>query len=109
MTRASQTQKAERLNLAWSLWRHYAQVPAAADELARTCGLSKRQAYRYLEHAQQMKGPVPVGDPKIAFTVKLSRRLVQRLRQYAASTGLSLSEIVSRAVMAILTRGGGRG
>lgn len=109
MARASHAQKAERLNLAWSLLRQHEHLPDAAEQLARRRALSKRQAYRYLERAQQMKGPVPVGDPKIAFTVKLSRRLVQRLRQYAASTGLSLSEIVSRAVMAILTRGRGRG
>jgi predicted DNA-binding transcriptional regulator YafY len=107
MPRATGTQKAERLNLAWHLLRRFAQVPEAAEKLARRCGLSKRQAYRYLEHAQQMRGPVPVGDPKVAFTVKLSRALVGRLRTYTASTGLTLSEIVSRAVVALLNRGGG--
>jgi len=51
----------------------------------------------------------PVQDAKVSFTVKLSRRLVATLRTYAASTGLTLSEIVGRAVQAILHRGGGRG
>jgi hypothetical protein len=46
---------------------------------------------------------------QVSFTVKLSRRLVERLRTYAASTGWTLSEIVSRAVQAVLQRGGGRG
>jgi hypothetical protein len=45
----------------------------------------------------------------VAFTVKLSRRLVQRLRKYAFSTGVTLSEMVSRALLALLARGGGRG
>ena len=108
MARATGTQKAERLNLAWRLLRRSAQRPEAADELAHSCGLSKRQAYRYLELAQQMDEPIPVGDTKVAFTVKLSRTLVGRLRRYAASTGLTLSDIVSRAVVALLTRGGGR-
>ncbi len=61
------------------------------------------------ERAQQLRQPVPVQDAKVSFTVKLSRRLVATLRTYAASTGLTLSEIVSRALQAILHRGGGRG
>jgi hypothetical protein len=104
MARASDIQKAERLNLARELLRHK-QLPEAASELARACSISPRQAYRYLDLAQQLKGPVPVGDPKIAFTVKLSRALVDRLREYATSTGLTLSEIVSRAVLVFMKRG----
>ena len=61
------------------------------------------------EQAQQLKHPVPVGDVKVSFTVKLSRTLVHRLRDYAASTGLTLSEIATRAFSAVLHRGGGRG
>ena len=101
-------QKAERLNLARDLLRRK-QPPEAASELAQTYSISQRQAYRYLERAQQLKAPVPVGDPKIAFTVKLSRNLVERLRAYASSTGLTLSDIVSRVVLKFLNRGPGRG
>jgi len=108
MPRASDTQKAERLNLARDLLCHKA-PPEAASELAQTCSISHRQAYRYLKRAQQLKAPVPVGDPKIAFTVKLSRTLVDRLRAYASSTGLTLSDIVSRAVLRLLNRGPRRG
>ena len=108
MSRANDTQKAERLNLARDLLRHK-QLPEAATELARTCSISHRQAYRYLERAQHLRGPVSVGDPKVAFTVKLSRTLVDRLRGYATSTGLTLSDIVSRAVLLLLNRGPRRG
>jgi predicted DNA-binding transcriptional regulator YafY len=109
MARASDAQKAERLNLARSLLREHERLPQAAEHLALACSISRRQAYRYLEQAQQLKRPVPVGDTKVSFTVKLSRSLVDRLRTYAASTGLTLSEIVSRALLAVLHRGGGRG
>lgn len=108
MARATEVQKAERLNLARSLLQQYGGLPAAAEALARTCSISQRQAYRYLEQAQQLKRPVPVGDAKVSFTVKLSRNLIERLRSYAATTGLTLSEIVSRAMLAVLHRGGGR-
>jgi hypothetical protein len=108
MSRATDTQKAERLNLARDLLRQKP-LPEAASELARTCSISPRQAYRYLERAQHVRGPVPVGDSKLAFTVKLSRTLVERLRAYASSTGLTLSDIVSRAVLRLLNRGPRRG
>ena len=108
MPRASDTQKAERLNLARDLLRHK-KFTEAAPELARVCTISLRQAYRYLEQAQRLKGPVPVGDLKIAFTVKLSRTLVDRLRAYASSTRLTLSDIVSHAVLRVLNRGPRRG
>ena len=109
MARATDAQKAERLNRARTLLRKHGGLPEAAERLARGWSISKRQAYRYLQQAQQLKQPVPVGDAKVSFTVKLSRRLVERLRTYAASTGLTLSEIVSRALQAVLHRGGGRG
>jgi len=109
MPRATGAQKAERLNLARRLLREREHLPEAADHLAQTCLISKRQAYRYLEQAQQLKRPVSVVDAKVSFTVKLSRTLVGRLRTYAAAAGLTLSEIVSRALLAVLHRGGGRG
>src|SRR3974390_721418 len=109
MPRASHIQKAERLNLARTLLQRYRHWPEAVQRLARNCSISERQAYRYLEQAQRLKRPVPVGDIKVSFTVKLSRRLVQRLRAHAASPGLPWSELASRAFSAILRRGGGRG
>jgi predicted DNA-binding transcriptional regulator YafY len=108
MARAGDTQKTERLNLAWELLRH-AEAPEVAEELVRRCKISKRQAYRYLQMAQEMSAPMAVGDTKIPFTVKLSQGLVQRLHHYATATGLTLSEIVSRALMTVLPRGRGRG
>jgi hypothetical protein len=109
MPRASDVQKAERLNLARILRQEHEHLPEAADHLARVSSISLRQAYRYLEQAQQLKRPVPVGDAKVSFTVKLSRGVVDKLRAYASSTGLTLSEIVTRAVLTVLHRGGGRG
>jgi hypothetical protein len=109
MPRASDARKVERLNQARTLLRTRAPLPEAAERLARDWSVTKRQAYRYLQRAQQLKESLPVEDAKVSFTVKLSRRLVERLRMYAASTGLTLSEMVSRAVQAVLHRGGGRG
>ena len=109
MPRASESQKAARLNRARNLLLRVDQLSDAVEQLARDCSISPRQAYRYLEQAQQLKGPVPPGEAKLAFTVKLSNGLIERVRNYAAAKGLSISEVVSRALLALLPRGRGRG
>lgn len=109
MARASDSQKAERLNRARELLRQFDQLPDAVERLARDCSISPRQAYRYLQQAQGLKDPVAVGESKLAFTVKLPRSLIQRVRLYASVKGLSISEVVSRALLALLPRGRGRG
>jgi hypothetical protein len=109
MPRASETQKAERLNHARDLLRQIDQFPEAVEQLSQDCSISPRQAYRYLEQARQLKEPVPPGEAKLAFTVKLSTSLVQRVRTFAAAKGMSISEVVSRALLALLPRGRGRG
>ena len=109
MPRATDAQKAERLNRARVLLRQVDQRSAAAGRLARDCSLSPRQAYRYLEQARLLKGPVPPVEAKLAFTVKLPHSLIQGVRLYAAAKRLSISEVVSRALLALLPRGRGRG
>jgi|SRR5450432_604285 len=109
MPRASQNQRAERLNRARHLLRHVDQLSDAAEQLAQDCSISPRQAYRYLEQAQGLNQPVPPSEAKLAFTVKLPHSLVQRVRAFAAAKGLSISEVVSRALLALLPRGRGRG
>ncbi|HTT23749.1 MAG TPA: ribbon-helix-helix domain-containing protein [Candidatus Sulfotelmatobacter sp.] len=79
------------------------------QRLAEACSISTRQAYRYLKQAQVLGHPLPVSPPKIAFTVKLPTTQVRQLRIYAERTRLTLSEIVSRALSAMLERARRRG
>jgi uncharacterized protein YcaQ len=109
MGRASDAEKAERLNRARELLRRFEQLPDAVERLAHDCSISPRQAYRYLQHAQRLKAPVAVAESKVAFTVKLRRSLIQRVRLYASVKRLSISEVVNRALLALLPRGRGRG
>jgi len=109
MGRASEAQKAERLNRARVLLRQIDQLAEAVERLARDCAISPRQAYRYLQQAERLKGPVPVSESKLAFTIKLPHSLIQRVRLYASVKTISISEVVSRALLAFLPRGGGRG
>lgn len=109
MSRATAAEKARRLNHAREVLARVDHLPDAAERIVRDCGVSARQAYRYLQHARRLTAPVPVGDAKVAFTVKLSKGLVREVRAYARATGSSLSDIVSRAVAALLRRSRGRG
>lgn len=109
MPRAGESQKAERLNRARDLLRRADRLSEAVEQLAREYSLSERQAYRYLEQAQRLKQPVPPVEVKEAFTVKLPRSVVRRVRTFAVAKGLSISEVVSRALLALLPRGRGRG
>ena len=109
MDRASAIVKAQRLNHARQLLHRFDHLPGAVEQMVQDCGVSPRQAYRYLQQARRLKQSVPIGDTKVAFTVKLSQELVRRVRSFANTTGLSLSEIVSRALLAILKQRRGRG
>ena len=109
MPRASESQKAERLNRARDLLLRGDQLSDAVEQLAQNCSISPRQAYRYLEQAQRLKEPIPPSEAKLAFTVKLPHSLVQRVRAFAVAKGLSISEVVSRALLVLLPRGRGRG
>ena len=109
MGRASDTEKAKRLNRARELLRQFDQLPDAVQRLADDCSISPRQAYRYLQQAQRLKEPVAVGESKLAFTVKLPHSLIRRVRLYASVKKISISEVVNRALLALLPRGRGRG
>jgi len=52
---------------------------------------------------------VAVTESKLAFTLKLTPSLIQRVRLYASVKQLSISEVVNRALLALLPRGRGRG
>jgi len=104
MKRSTQAQKAERLNRARALLQRLAHADAAA-RMIRDYSLSSRQAYRYVEQARRLKKPVAVPPSKVTFTVKVPSNVVQQVRRQAQRTGLSLSEIVSRALQ--VRRAGG--
>jgi hypothetical protein len=109
MARATGPEHADRLNLAFGWLRQGLSPSEAAERLASAARISQRQAHRYLEQARQLKAPVPAVETKIVFTVKLPQLLVERLHRYAQATGETLSEIVARALWAVLRGGGGHG
>jgi hypothetical protein len=108
MARSTKTQKALNVNAAHGLLSRGVSVTEAAAILARERGLSLRQAYRYVESARTIARAPPVGEPSVAATFKIPRDVLAQLRAYSASSGLSLSAIVTSALKRCLTSTGQR-
>ncbi|WP_395708517.1 hypothetical protein [Reyranella sp.] len=99
----------ERLNAAQRLLSGSNSMAENAQQLSHDYDLSLRQAYRYLEEAQAIGRPTPVPEPSLATTFKLPRSLIGELHTYSAASGLTLSEIVRRALASFLSTVGRRG
>lgn len=95
-------EKAQRLNAAHGLLQRHLALPDAVRRLSRKFDLSERQAYRYLEQASQLNRPVEVTEATVPITLKLPPRTVERLRNYARSSGLTIGTIVTNALNAFL-------
>ena len=102
MSRATKADKARLLNAAYRLLAQRTGVAEAAQRLAREGALSRRQAYRYLEQAVTLQAPVPAVEPTVAVTFKLPVSTVRTLRAYARRRGLTLGQIVTQALAALL-------
>lgn len=109
MPRSTDSQRAERLNAAYGLLACGRSVTEACVSLASQFAMSRRQAYRYVQEAQSLTGPVPLAESSVAVTFKLPPSLVHGLRARAASDGTTISETVARALSAYLTGVRGHG
>ena len=109
MARSTQAQRAERVTAAQELLAQGTSMAEAAIALSRDLGLSRRQAYRYLEEARAV-APAPVmAEASMTITLKIPSNIVRELRAYSAGSGLTLSEIVRRAILAFLSAARGHG
>lgn len=103
MARSTNSEKCERFNAAHRLLARGLERAEAADVLSRDLAISLRQAYRYVEAAQRMKRPLAVVEPSAPITFKIPSDVIRQLRAYCSTSGLTLSEVVTRALKAFLT------
>ncbi len=104
MTRSSNTDKTHRLNAAFNLLAQGYPLAEAAEALSQQFGLSRRQAYRYLQDAQGINAPVLVASPSIPITIKIPADVVQRLRSHAQTSRMTIGEIVAQALVSFLDK-----
>jgi hypothetical protein len=109
MTRSTKAAKAKQLNTAHRLLQRGVVLPEAAQMLSRKFDLSERQAYRYLEEAAKLEGPVEVIKATIPITLKLPPDTVRLLRMQAARSGMTIGALVTRALDAFINALKGHG
>jgi predicted DNA-binding transcriptional regulator YafY len=109
MVKSSNTERAMRINAALSLIKKHDTVAEAVAVMMDLYAISRRQAYRYVQEAQRVGTSIPIPEPKIAFTIKLSPKLIQAIRDHAKVSGRNLSEIVTQALEKFLYKGRRRG
>ena len=95
---------AERVNAAVQLVEAGVGAGEAARLLAVRFAVSPRQARRYVELAAA-SGRVPVPEANVVFTVKLPMALAGRVRAHALESGVTISALVTRALLEFLERG----
>lgn len=106
MAKSLKSEFTERINTALLMKRKYSSKEGVVVGLMEQYGVSRRQAYRYIQEAQKAKHTLPIPEKKVVFTVKLPISLVACIRQHASSTGESISNIVAQALKVFLKRKG---
>ena len=104
MIRSTRAQKADRLRAARRLLTDEIDMAEAAMALSRAFGLSRRQAYRYLELARAGAPARSVAESSVTITLKMPESLARGLRAHATESGVTTSEVVRQAVAAFLAK-----
>lgn len=102
MTRSTNTEKSQRLNRAFELLAKGYTVNYAAGALVAMYGISLRQAYKYLQEAQQIGHLIPVVEPTIPITLKIPEEAATKLRAYSKMSNMTMGDIVGRAILTFL-------
>jgi len=102
MIRSTRVQKAERLRAARHLLADEIGMAEAAMALSRAFGLSRRQAYRYLELARADAPASLSAENSVTVTLKMPASLARNLRDHARKRGVTTSELIRQAVATLL-------
>ena len=91
-------------------WRVGPGMAEAVVLLSRQFGLSRRQAQPDTwQGAQAIGHAVPIVAPSVPITLKMPANVVRDVRTYSTVSGLTISEIVTRAITAFLAALRGHG
>jgi hypothetical protein len=104
VTKSSESEQVRRVNATVSLLKRKTSPQGVLSWLITHYGISRRQAYRYLQEAQTTPGPVPVPEAKGVFTVKLPVSLIRQVRQQARRERGGISQLVAAALRRALNR-----
>lgn len=94
---------ATRINHAYILLQEAVPHSQIAERLSRKYGISKVQAYNYLQQAREKEKQVSIPEKPVSFTVKLPPSLIEQLTLYADSMKMPVRDAVDMALRDFLT------
>jgi len=95
---------AQRINHAFTLLGKGLSSAEVLDALTKQYGVSRVQAYRYVQVAKKNQSLIPIPESSVVFTVKLGPSLIKRVKTTASSMGISISVVVKMALEEFLSK-----
>ena len=103
--RSTEIERVKRLNRAVKLLKKL-ESSQAIERLGKECGISRPQAYRYVQEAGKMSKALQVPDEKEAVMVKLPVRMIEEVRRLSKKMQESISGIITEAIRIYLKHNG---
>jgi predicted DNA binding CopG/RHH family protein len=104
MKRSQHPELAKRINRAFTLLNKEVPRSQITERLMTMFGVSKIQAYRYVQRAEANKQHIAIPETSVVFTVKLPLSLIKRVKKFARSRGMSISKVVRAALEDFLAK-----
>lgn len=106
MERSQNSELVKRINMAYVLLKKEKLQSQVVEHLMEMYSISQIQAYRYVQQAKENNGKVAVPEASVVFTVKLPLSLINRIKKFAGSKGISISKVVRTALEEFLAKKG---
>ena len=104
MERSQNSELAKRINQAYVLLQKEKPHSQIVERLIEMYGVSQIQAYRYVQQAKENNGKIAIPEASVVFTVKLPPNLINRVKKFARSKGISISKVVRAALEEFLAK-----
>jgi Lhr-like helicase len=104
MERSQKSELAKRINRAYVLLNKDKTQPEAVEYLMKKYGVSQIQAYRYVRQARELTEKMPIPESSVVFTVKLSSKLIKRVKELAWAQGQTISNVTRLALEEFLSK-----
>ena len=103
--RSTEVERVKRLNRAVKLLKRL-EPGQALERLGKEYGISRPQAYRYVQEAGNLSKMLQIPDEKEAVIVKLPVSVIKEVRKLSKKIKESISGIITEAIRVYLKRHG---
>jgi len=104
--RSTEVERVRRINRAVKLLKRFRTSQKAIEYMREEYGISRPQAYRYVQEAGEIGKALRVPEEKEAVMVKLPIGLIKVIRRRSKKMKISISGIIAEAIRIYLKRNG---